>query len=347
MEEKEKKEDDELEEKTDRILKKIKEEMKLSEEVLQRKDRAQTLHAIIKNDTQNLVKIEGSHLEFVEINDDFSKIPNNCPFNEVCSICSSKIYYTKYICLICRDCILCSICEEEHLHPVLKCKQNQLSTLKDIYNYINKNNEEIQIMNNNDNSKIGGIFSDFFSSKYELKIDCNSLDFSIRPKHKISLPITIQNLSNREFDCEKYNLVVFGRNSKDLKVYNKMINQKLNRYEQIDTNVIIESNDFCKIYYFTIELYTGVNIKLKSNILSFKLEVNNDKEDEDLNSEFKNFPKLIVMPKNIKKGVKKILDVTQHKKDPMTIMQFLRNNNGNVEETIKNLNSFDKNNPVF
>ena len=55
--------------------------------------------------------------------------------------------------------------------------------------------------------------------------------------------------------------------------------------------MVLESNDFCKIYYFTIELYTSEEIKLKNNILSFQLEVNNDEEDEILNEEFKDYPK--------------------------------------------------------
>ena len=297
---------------------------------------------------QNVIKIIGStlDLEFVDINDNFSKKPKTAPFDEICSICSEKIYFKKFICIVCRDCILCQNCQEEHLHPMLKCKQSQLSSVQDIYNYIKNNNNEIKNMIN-EKSKKKGFFSNFFSEKYELKLNCNSLNFSMRPNKKINIPITIQNLSNVPFDCEKYKLILFSRNNKDLKVYEKKVEQILNKQEQIDVNVELESNDFCKIYYFTIELYTYEDIKIKSNILSFTLEVNNDEEDEKLNQEFNSYPKIMVMNKDIKKGVKKILEDKSITQDPVTVMQFLKNNNGNIEETIKNLKSMNLKIPIL
>ena len=105
--------------------------------------------------------------------------------------------------------------------------------------------------------------------------------------------------------------------------------------------MIMESNDVQKKYYFSIELYTLEDIKFKSNTLSFTVEVNNDIEDELLNDEFKDYPKIIVMDKKIKKGVKEILEDKNITQDPVIVMQFLVNNKGNVEETIKNLKSMD------
>ena len=300
-----------------------------------------------KKDRQNVIKIQNSDLEFVDINENFSKKPNTAPFDEACSICSSKIYFKKYICIVCRDCILCQSCQAEHLHPMLKCKQSQLSSVQDIYNYLKHNNNEIKQISNNNNKKKGKGFFGLFSEKYELKLNCNALNFSMRPIKRINIPITIQNLSNVPFNCEENDLILFARNNKDLKVYEKKVGQILNKQEQIDINMVLESNDFCKIYYFTIELYTSEEIKLKKNILSFQLEVNNDEEDEILNEEFKDYPKVIVMSKNIKKGVKKILEDKSITQDPVTVMQFLTNNNGNIEETIKNLKSMKIKAPIL
>ena len=308
---------------------------------------------IIK-DRQNVVKIKDSdiNLDFVDISKDFLKKPKICPFDEVCSICSSKIYFNKFICVVCKNCILCENCEKDHLHPVLKCKQSQLSTLEDIYKFLSKNNTEIYNMkveeNINKNNLIMGLFNGLINV-IELELDCNSLNFSMRPNTKILIPISVHNLSNQEFDCEKYKIVLYARNNKDLKVHEKLINQKINGLEQIDVNMLLESNDFCKIYYFTVELYSVEKISIKYNILSFKLEVNNDEEDEKLNEEFKNYPKIIVMPKNIKKGVKTIMEDKSIKRDPITIMEFLKNNDGDVSKTIQVLKTMDenKNNKIF
>ena len=165
----------------------------------------------------------------------------------------------------------------------------------------------------------------------------------MRQNQKLKIPITIQNLSKNAFDCGKYKLFLFGRNNKDLKVYETNVNNVLNSQEQIDVNMIIESNDVKKKYYFSVELYTLEDVILKSNSLSFSVEVNEDKEDDLLNEEFKDYPKIIVMDKNIKKGVKKILEDKSILQDPTLIMQFLVNNKGNIEETIKNLKSMDSN----
>ena len=77
----------------------------------------------IQKDRQNIIKIENSDLEFVDINENFTKKPNTAPFDDICSMCSSKIYFKKYIYIFCCDCVLCQDCQEEHLHPIIKCKQ--------------------------------------------------------------------------------------------------------------------------------------------------------------------------------------------------------------------------------
>ena len=136
---------------------------------------------------------------------------------------------------------------------------------------------------------------------------------------------------------------MFGRNNKDLKVHEKSINNILNRQEQIDVNMILESNDVKKIYYFSVELYALEDVILKRNTLSFSVEVNDDIEDDLLNEEFKNYPKIIVMDKNIKKGIKKILEDKTITQEPILVMQFLVNNRGDVEKTIENLKSLDSN----
>ena len=53
--------------------------------------------------------------------------------------------------------------------------------------------------------------------------------------------------------------------------------------------------------------------------------------------------KIIVMDKNIKKGVKEILEDKTITQDPVVVMQFLLNNKGDIKETIKNLKSMNSN----
>ena len=339
-------EDDDIHIQTENLLNKIQEQISLSEEALNLDKKPKLEELKVPNNSksavfpkenksnQNIIKIKDSSLEFVNLDEDFSKMPKNAPFNDFCSICSSKIYYFKYICIVCKDCILCQKCEVEHKHPVLKCKFNQLSTLEDIYNYVNTRNPEIKNKNNN-----SGFLNKIFSNKYELKIECNSNNFTMRPNSKKIIPISIQNLSSNEFDCLSNKIVLFGRNNKDLKIYTVHLNNKMSKSEQIDIFITIESNDICKVYDFTIEIFSLLINRLKSNILNFKVEINNDAEDEELNNYFKEYPKIAIESKEIKKGIKKILDDTNNKFNPIMVLQYLKNNNGNIEETFSNLNN--------
>ena len=339
--------DEDIHLQTENILKKINEQVKLSQEALNLNSKPKLEEVKVPDNSksmilpkkenlhQNLVKLNDSSLEFVNLDENLVKKPENAPFDEFCSICSSKIYYSKYICVVCKDCILCQKCENEHKHPVLKCKFRQLSTLEDVFIYMNTYNPEIKNKINND----GGFLSNIFSNKYEVKIECNSYSFSMRPNSKKFIPISIQNLSSCELDCLTNKVVLFGRNNKDLKIYTVHLDNKINKSEQIDTFITIESNHICKVYDFTIEIYSLILNKLKSNILNFKVEINNDKEDEELNNYFKEYPKITIESKNIKKGVKKILEDTNNKFDPITVMQYLKNNKGNIDETFANLNN--------
>ena len=169
----------------------------------------------------------------------------------------------------------------------------------------------------------------------------------MRPNQKLKIPIAIQNLSKTAFDCGKFKLILFARNNKDLKVHEKNVTNLINAHQQIDVNMIIESNDVMKIYYFSVDLYTIEDIKIKSNVLSFSVDVNEDIEDDVLNEEFKDYPKIIVMDKTIKKGVKEILEDKTITQEPVIVMQFLVNNKGDIQKTIQNLKAMNTNKIFF
>jgi len=335
-------EEEDIYSQTETIMKKISEQMHLTEDALNFVDNGDTGSKSMslpqrKKENQNIIRIKDSLLEFVNLEKKYANAPDDAPFDDFCSICSSKIYYIKYICVICRDCILCPKCEIEHEHPTLKCKFPQLSTLKDIYIYINTRNN--QIKNNNNNKNNGGFLSGFFSSNYEFKLECNSCKFSMRKNSVKNVPIILNNLSGSELDLKKEKLIIFARNNKDLKVYTNFLVDKVNKNEKDVYLVKIESNDVCKVYDFTLELFSSV--KMKSNVLNFKVEINEDEEDEKLNEFFiESYPEcyeILIESTKIKKGVKKILEDTQNKFEILLILNCLKNNKGNVDAAYSEL----------
>jgi hypothetical protein len=255
---------------TENVLKKIQEQLKLSKEAIDKADyrRSMSLASPNLNLNQNIVKIKDSTLEFVNIEDDFKNKPKDSPFDDICSICSSSIYKEKYLCLICKECILCENCEANHLHPVIKWKNNQLNNLNKIYLFMTNYNKEII-----DNKRIFG--SNL--TKYNFKLKSDIINYSMKPKQKLEIPLTIINLNNNDVDCQKLKIILFGRNIKDLIVYNKEIKNIIRREGSTITKINVESGEFCKMYHFDVGLFsTENNIELDFNFISFKVKVSNE-----------------------------------------------------------------------
>ena len=347
-EEKEDKLEDIISNQTENVIKQIQKEMKITEESindsnkidLEKNQISKSMFLPkIKSESRNIIQIKDSSLDFVKLEDNFSKKPPDAPFDDCCSLCSSKIYYIKYICVICHDCILCQKCEVDHEHPTVKCKFPHISTLRDIYNYINTRNTLIK-----NNKNFSGFISDIFSSKNELKLECNSCEFSMRKKQVRNIPIILHNLSGNVFDLKKNKVVLFARNNKDLKVYTKFLEDKMNKNENKKILMKLESNDIYKVYNFTIEAFS-LN-KMKSNILNFKVEVNENEEDEKLNDFFiesyPDFFEILIETTSIKKGVRKILESTKNEFDIGLILKSIKIKKGNIDDAFFDL--FNKRN---
>ena len=285
--------------------------------------------------------------EFINLDGKDSIYKKENLFNDICSSCRGNITNIKYICVICPDYILCQKCEQIHIHPVLKCKSVQLSSLKSVYIYMNKRNNIIQsFLKNEKDSSVFGLFQDIFSGKYEINLStfCNKI--TMRPNKTLKIPITIQNISSTKIECKLLQLYLIAKNIKDLKVYNNELDLVINKREQNDIYIIVESNNHIGEYNFNVELYSIKNIKLKSNILDFTIIVNEDKEEEELNDMFKDYLNIIVTSKETKMGIKKIMENENIKENPITILQFLKNNDNDVEKTIENLISKNNNDNI-
>ena len=271
---------EDIHQKTEDVLKRIQEQMKLSNDVLKSATYRKSTtfvknRPLINSEKQNIVKIRDSSLEFVNIDDDFINKPKDSLFDDVCSICSSKIYYEKYLCIICKDCIICPNCELNHLHPVIKWKNNQLPSLNSIFLFLSQNNKSIQKLNSNNKS---GLFGSTNKPKYEFKLESPKIQYIMKPKDKLELPINIINLNKIDVDCKKLKLVLFASNIKDLIVHNKELDNKIRRGDILQTFISIESNNFCKIYSFNIGLYSSEDIHVEFNSLPLKLKVFVDSE---------------------------------------------------------------------
>ena len=321
------------------VFKKMQEQMRLSNDVLNSAPYRRS-YTIGRNnplaDNQNIVKIEDSPSNFEFVNITKEDKPKDSIFDDRCSICSSKIYYEKYLCVICKDCTICPKCEQNHLHPVIKWKNNQLSNLNSIFLFLSNYNKEIQRLNANSNK--GGFFGSN-KTKYEFKIDSDNLNYTMQKNQKMEIPIYITNLSKADVDCKKIKLALFGMYIKDLIIYNKEMENKIKRGETLKTTISVESNNFGKKVSFNIGLFSPADVDIAYNTITFELEVLSENEEEQLNKQFKDYPEIVKESKVYKKSVKLIMENNKVKKDPMAILNALKQCHGNVHEAKKLLTS--------
>lgn len=301
------------------------------------KQRSMTNSVMVKNttdiskfiDNQNNIKIGDSTIEFVSIDDRHVVKPLDRLYDDVCSICSRPIFYEKYICCTCSNCVLCQQCEPDHIHPLIKCKGSHLSSLSEIYFFIKSH----QIKPKKRSLTFENIFKK--KDKYEFKLSVSSPSFSMRKNHKISIPINIENTQGRCFD-QSNDLMLITRNNKDLKIDHIPIKDSFNPREHIEVNMTIESTEYCKLYNFCIELYSS-RVVIECNQLKIKIDVNDNKEEDEINNFFEDYSKILMLPLEQKQMIWKIIDQNISTDHPYIIMAKFQTNNWDYDMTVKDI----------
>ena len=256
-------------------------------------------------------------------------------FNGICSNCNKQLTFSKYLCCVCRNVILCNDCEKNHFHPVIKLKNNKFLDLNQIRRYIHHHHFETL--------NIKGVLNSIFDKKIKVKLSAPSLKISTRPNSCISIPIYVENLSNSPID--KNSTVYFiSRNCEDLLIHDTMISNVINPKEKIEMEIKIDIPLRCKEYKFSLQVYNvGSSIVVEANKLDFTLEVNDDEEEDKLNEYFKDFPKIVVLEKQKKIDIKKIIEEKLSDEHPDVIMNILENNKWKVDETVLALTAMKEN----
>ena len=253
-------------------------------------------------------------------------------FNNKCKLCNNELFDIKYICTLCDDLILCEKCEENHVHPMVKYKNlNYGDKFENILNFYKIKNKDLQ----NKKNIIEKIFKkkdDLITLSLTLGLFENNL--VLRPNQNREFLLKIKNNSKKIIEKNQFN--VLFTNYKNLNIiFDNSINE-------------IKSNDFINI---PIKIFSGnengkydviINIfskdlNLISNQLILKVEVNEDKEDDDLNKQLEKYNNLIILPKEQKKIICYVYSEKLSIKQPDEIYLILNNHKWNVDEAIDDL----------
>jgi hypothetical protein len=295
----------------------------------------------IEKDDQNNIKLEGSDMEYVDI--ELKQPPKHLDiFNDICSICSRNIHSIKFTCCICTNLTACEKCESLHLHPMIKFKTKELSTKDDILYYMINNLEPKNIESyKNLIKKAKEISENLFEKKFKLKMYQYSDYFTVRPNKKFKIPLIIHNDSKEKIPKSKISILT--KNHKDLKISSQLIDSEISGRERFEINLECESNDQLKLYDFQIFIYSP-EVKIECEPLNMKIEVNNDEEEESMNEYFAMYSKILSISKKEKSMIKKILQDGICQKHPYVIYNIMNKYNWDLEKALDELTYDDRKN---
>jgi hypothetical protein len=252
--------------------------------------------------------------------------------DEYCSLCKYQIPQNKYICLLCKDYILCSNCEKTHSeHPLLKVniKTRGITSSQDLIQHILSKSE------NKDNIIIDS-FKKFINKDYfiTLNTEGNPTTFAVASSSKTKFKMNILNAGKIVIN-EPISIIAI--NNRNFNVTSTIV-PKLNLYENKILELTFEAPEEKGLYQF--EITASISGK-KCKVIGIKLDVHVVDEDklELYNADliFKDFPQIIDLPDDKKIVMFRLLNEKITTLDIEDVFAILKKNNFDLASSIDEL----------
>lgn len=308
----------------------------------------------MKNKENKILSLENENIDdFVHISSEHINKPKNRIFDDICSVCSSKIFYEKYICCICTNCSLCTNCEHCHnYHPLIKVNCQNISNLDEIYHFLSTHQMK------NKKPSTSSFFEDVFKlNTVEFKLEICSTYCSMRQNSILKLPIYIQNMSDKKID-KRVNLYLVPKSSKDLYIPILKLRDGFDKNEGREYELEVRSNSNLKLFDFKVELYcSDDSVKISCDTVNMKIEVNVDADEDLINAKYAQFNRILIQSKHHKKMLDLLINEVEREKvlnnemfneiSPIVVLHYFLNNDWNYEDTKKCLiDNFGNNNQM-
>ena len=253
---------------------------------------------------------------------------------EICDICNNPLQSIKYICLLCDSLTICTFCERDHHHSVIKYKTHFLSDLSRTYSFIHSKQPTIK--------SYKSIINDLLSKKEKdisLENDFDSF-ISMRPNKEVRIPIIIHNNSKGRIFSKEFTLIV-----KNFKKVNML-------FDLPKKDVAIDPGNFLLVFLICQSKFQCTHEKIcveffskefkvkhlsKAN-LRLEINVNEDVEDERLAKIFNAYPKIQVIKKEYKSMILTLMNDNLTSKNPNEIYEILKKYKWNVNRAFDKLN---------
>lgn len=254
-------------------------------------------------------------------------------FKGQCSFCKNTFNSSKYSCLLCPNYYLCNKCEENHPHPMIKYKSDNLSDniskIITIHSYTNKKDFQDKVKEKLGVKKINQV-------QLRTNLSCNS--FLIGSNQERILNLIIKN--NNKFTIPKNTLSIVIQNQYDLNISIKdeVLFKDINPGIEVPINLNIKSNDknLFETYHLKIEVMSN-SLDIISKPIELIINVKNDKEEDELNNKFKEFPSIILLPKEKKKKLQYIIQEKLSLKTPQEIKAIMEKFKWSIDQAIIDL----------
>ena len=278
-------------------------------------------------------KIEGGD-DSIEKTDSIV-LNKNQIFKDKCTLCKGPLNLSKFGCLLCPNFFLCSKCEENHPHPMIKYKSNHLSDNLDkiiqIYSCSTKKEKKLI-------DKIKKKFGKKNIIPILLRTNIASNSFLIGPSQQRMVNLVIKN--NNKFVIPKNTLSVIIKNQFDLNITikDKYLDNEIAAGSEIPVTLYIRSNENNLFENYNLKIIVlSDSMDKVSEPLEMKIVVKNDDEDNELNKQFNEFPSIILLPKDKKKKLQYIIKEKLSVKSPQEIKAIMEKFKWSIDNAIVDL----------
>ena len=253
------------------------------------------------------------------------KEEKNIFINENCMKCNSPLLSKKYICIICANLIICSKCEKKHEHPCIIFKSKFISSLKDIYNFMNKQYESLTTSTKKSKTNIS---INFYGDK----------NICLRPNKGVLLPVQITNQTDATIFSNDIMFLVKGNKYLNIS-YDIFLKYKIPPNQTYILKFkCLTQNKLCK-ENITIEIFSNRYILKdnKNSKIMLNIEINNDISEEDINLNLNYNEMIILYNKEHKKLLLSLMENELKGYNIEEIVEVLVKYNWNKEKFLKEL----------
>ena len=253
------------------------------------------------------------------------KEEKNIFINEHCLKCNSPLLSKKFICIICPNLIFCAKCEKKHEHPCIIFKSKFISSLKDIYNFMNKQYENLITSTKKTKTNIN---INFFGDK----------NICLRPNKGVLLPVQITNQTDITIFSSDIMFLIKGNKYLNIS-YDIFLKYKIPPNQTYILKFKCLTQDkLCK-ENITIEIFSNRYIlkENKNSKIILNIEINNDTSEEDLNLNLNYNEMIILYNKEHKKLLLSLMENELKGYNIEEIVEVLVKYNWNKEKFLKDL----------